>query len=607
MDKAPRISEPRDSAKSPFYRLNTINSRLTMSFSMLIVIVIGCIIAVTCLFSYRFTQQNTETILHSLDIISNSIESRINIIRKLVPVIRSDDSIMTALENGDASEPVTSRIPSLYAYGLQGAFVITTGGLVLDPNYARVDGFRAFLSVTSYDDFVRRGKEEMFSAPHAFPFLSPPEENRQNPRISYYYALRDRDDYSIYGYAMMVLSIESLFLDSAEISSSLFEGFYVIDGSGNLIYSCGNEPSESLISDFSRESYYSLAKDSHIQVGGDTYFRSTIKSYPDWRVVAVVSNWTLYRNMVAITVIAALIGVIGVMLVIAISRTLSRNITVPIKRINESMTKFETGEMPEKVEITGAGELETLAFGFNHMLDNLRTYLEAIVREQEEKKTAEVAALQYQLQSLQNQINPHFLYNTLNIINFLALDGKSDEIRSFNQSLISLLRSTLSNTQDSVSISRELGFLEAYAHIMEYRYPGMFSVRIHADKSALDCLIPKLILQPLVENAMLHGIFPTGRSGVIEVEIRGEGEQIRVSVNDDGAGIEAEQLEDLFQPRKGFTGIGLSNVNDRLRLCYGSSSVLRISSNTDSGTTVEFSIPKLCEDDKDEKTQSADS
>ena len=116
-----------------------------------------------------------------------------------------------------------------------------------------------------------------------------------------------------------------------------------------------------------------------------------------------------------------------------------------------------------------AEEMGTLVTGFNNMLDNIQSHMDTIVREQEQKKDAEVTALRYQLQSLQHQINPHFLYNTLNIISFLALDGQSTAIRDFNQSLIALLRATLSDTRDVVSIRTEISFLEAYVGIMAYR------------------------------------------------------------------------------------------------------------------------------------------
>lgn len=573
-------------------RFKSINAQLTFSFSVLIIVVIGCIIfVVAVLFSSRFSQQNNEIMYNSVEIVCDSIESRINIIRKLIPVIRNDDEISTALVNKEYSLAASARLSTLYAYGLQSAFITTTDQQVLDQAYLGSESSSRMLMVTGFYDFISSGREEMFSSPHGFPFLNLPQDNRYNSRISYFHTLRDASNYNVYGHAILVITAESLFADRMDMIESLFDNFYVIDGSKNVIYSMSGEYSSNEVMDYARNSFIDENSPSHAVHSDNTYFHAIINSYPDWHIVGVVSISALTENTKLIIVFVVLIGIMGILLVIFLSSVISKRISQPIQVLNRSMVKFSAGVIPEKVELSITGEMGTLVNGFNNMLDNIRTNLDAIFTEQEKKKNAEVSALQYRLQSLQNQINPHFLYNTLNIVSYLALDGKCEEIRSLNQSLSQLLRSTLSNTQENVTINHELTFLAAYVHIMEYRYPNMFEVCIHADEQIKDALIPKLILQPLVENAMLHGIFPTGNAGVIDVKITQEDKNLHISITDNGIGMDEDQLSGLFLARSGFNSIGLNNVNDRLKLCYGPDSVLYITSHKGCGTTVEFSIP----------------
>ena len=579
-------------------RFKTINARLAFMYSMLIVIVIGCIItAIAGLFSL-LTRQNNRIVYHSLEVIGESVENRINIVRRLIPVIQSDYNVRRALAEGKYNDAALSRMSSLYAYGLQDAILITTRGKALNSPYYQNDAGRLLLEITGYDEFIASGKEELFSSPHGFPFLLPPDQTRFNNRISYFYTLRDRQNFEVYGYVMFVITIDSLLADRFDLSNSPFDNLFLCDNTGNNLYSLSGGSEGEEISSHARAAYTRSRDTEFENHGGNTYFYSRLRSYPKWYLVGVVSNQTLNNSIRLVLLTTAFFGFVGILFIILFSKAFSRSITQPIKMLSDSMKAFEFGRTPSKIEIAASGEMKTLVSGFNIMLDDINMHLETIVREQEEKKNAEVSALRYQLESLQNQINPHFLYNTLNIISFLALDGKNEEIRDFNQSLIALLRSTLSNTQDYVTISREINFLESYVRLMEYRYPKMFVFETSVDPSILDCLIPKLILQPLVENSLLHGIFPMSREGRLSAVITDTGKTLHVCVKDNGVGMDKEALNGLFLERKGFTGIGVNNVNDRLKLCYGTEAALKISSQRGAGTTVEFVIPKQREEDR---------
>jgi two-component system sensor histidine kinase YesM len=225
------------------------------------------------------------------------------------------------------------------------------------------------------------------------------------------------------------------------------------------------------------------------------------------------------------------------------------------------------------------------------MVDDIRVYIDAIYNEAENVKNAETAALKFQLESLQQQINPHFLYNTLNTIKYLATQGRTKDIAELIQSLNMLLRSSISNMQAFRTIAQEIFFLEAYVKIQAYRYPDMINFHISSDDNALDFTIPKLILQPLVENAIIHGLFPRQQKGNIKLKLWQTSNCVVIRIEDDGVGMDSKIVEKLNLGEFLGESIGVQNVYKRLKIYYGDSARLVYSSTQDKGTTVELRLP----------------
>ncbi len=574
-------------------KFHSIRAQLTFAAVVLMLILVLCILLASLTLLRYFMQQNHELTENTVQIVGETVDRRIDSLRKLVSLIRDDTTLTAALQTDTDAETVSRRMSALYAYGLQQRYLISTQQQVLEPLYwGNREQTDNALRLAGFYDYLDSGKEELFSAPHQFPFRSP-----EGDRISFFAKLRSPADfYRTYGYVLFVVSIPSLFEDRVDLLRSQFDDVYVVDGTGRLIFNLRAEGCNKETRDYALAHFDSFPSAQNIDNKGQLYFSSAVSSYSDWRIVGVVASQTFSRSIFIIMLMVFALGGMGVLLMFLVSSAITQNVSRPVKQINQSMAVFESGQIPPKLAISPmAGEMSTLVTGFNHMLDNIQAHMRTIVQEQEQKKDAEVTALKYQLQSLQHQINPHFLYNTLNIISFLALDGKSSEIRDFNQSLIALLRATLSNTRDTVSIRSEISFLEAYVGIMAYRYPDQFTVNIQVDDNLWDFQIPKLILQPLVENAMIHGIVPNDQKGLIEVLIEDRGQWITVTVGDDGVGIDPEKMRELLLPRKRFTGIGLSNVNDRLKLCYGDESGLVVSSEPSMGTVIMFKLRKEIE------------
>lgn len=224
---------------------------------------------------------------------------------------------------------------------------------------------------------------------------------------------------------------------------------------------------------------------------------------------------------------------------------------------------------------------------YNTMIRDINQYIEQIVSIEKEKRTAEIHALQM-------QINPHYMYNTLASIKWLAWQQDTKKTTEVIDAFISLLRNTISNTDEFITVEQEIRNLENYVKINQVRYGDHVKVEYYIPVQCMELRLPKLILQPFVENAFFHG-FPEGRTGCIQIFARLEERYLRFDIEDNGVGMNAETLMSLKQKEKikgeHFTGIGVNNVDDRIKMIYGMDYGINIVSKEESGTTVTIKIP----------------
>lgn len=203
-----------------------------------------------------------------------------------------------------------------------------------------------------------------------------------------------------------------------------------------------------------------------------------------------------------------------------------------------------------------------------------------------------------ELSLLQSQINPHFLYNTLDSIRWMAVIQGSKNIEQTTKALIRLLRNTAKGLGDKIPLRDELSLVADYVHIQQVRYVEIFDYLCTVPKELMDCLIVKFTLQPIVENAILHGIEPTGRFGQITINAHAEGDSLFLTVEDNGAGMTREELEQLTASMSAkpdpnsMNGIGVSNVDTRLKFQYGEGYGLTYESAPDQFTRVTIHIPR---------------
>ncbi|WP_397353617.1 histidine kinase [Paenibacillus xylanexedens] len=280
---------------------------------------------------------------------------------------------------------------------------------------------------------------------------------------------------------------------------------------------------------------------------------------------------------------------------------ISRSVIKPIHKLLRSMQKAPSGNFRKvKVELNSY-EFEQLYSGYNQMIEQIEQMLSRIIQEQQTIRRAE-------LNTLQAQIKPHFLYNTLDSITSLAMSGMNDKVCEMLEALGSYYRLSVSKGNEVITLGEEVEIVRHYLTIQQVRYPGVFEVKYDIDPDCEQVLIPKLVLQPLVENSLYHGIRAKGSSGIIRIQAQQSGESITLTLTDDGAGMSEEQVQQIQRTEKhNFirpvqeqsesnsnvnASFGLWGTMERLRIFYDRKDVLNLKSVVGKGTTITITIPK---------------
>ncbi|MBZ4671523.1 MAG: two-component system, sensor histidine kinase YesM [Clostridiales bacterium] len=275
----------------------------------------------------------------------------------------------------------------------------------------------------------------------------------------------------------------------------------------------------------------------------------------------------------------------------AVSAFVTQSIARPVRRLYEATKKVSAGDFSIRVPKGGTYELSGLAESFNQMTERIGMLVEDIKTEKENKRLAE-------LRLLQAQINPHFLYNTLDAISWLAEGGQNEKVVEMIGSLSRFFRLSLSEGRDFITVREEEAHVRSYLEIQKARYQDILEYEIDIDRSLHEYSCLKLLLQPLAENALYHGIKEKRGKGLIRISGRFENGDIIFCVSDNGAGIPEKELERIscglqkgsLERGKGF---GLSNVDERIKLNYGENYGIRLESVLGEGTSVFVKIPAL--------------
>lgn len=307
------------------------------------------------------------------------------------------------------------------------------------------------------------------------------------------------------------------------------------------------------------------------------------------RIVSVVEAGALTRNFNR-----AALAVLGVTLVLfalfyRFSSYFLRNIVVPVHNVVQGMERVEEGNLEVHIEPAGQAEIRTMVHSFNSMVRRLRHLIEENEEQQQKKHEAEIMALQ-------SQINPHFLVNSLNSIRFMAQVAKFEGIRRMAEALIKILSTSFRSNSGFYSLREELEVLDSYIYLMKIRYSDGFEVVYHVDEGCLSDMVPRLILQPIVENSIVHGCSElVDEIGRIDLTIGHVDGQVVITVQDNGKGMSQQEIDQLMSgvgvEKSDHTSIGVVNVLNRLKLNYRERCELTIESEPGSYTRTRICIP----------------
>lgn len=310
-----------------------------------------------------------------------------------------------------------------------------------------------------------------------------------------------------------------------------------------------------------------------------------------WKVVSMVSTSRLTAAYNRVMGISLLVISLLLLLFYLFSRYFLGQIITPLHSVMEGMKEMEEGNLAVHVEPAGQSEIRTMIHSFNRMVRELKASIEENERVQQKKHRAEVNALQ-------SQINPHFLVNTLNSIRFMAQVSRFEGIRRMAEALIKILSCSFRGSISFYTVREELDVLDSYIYLMKIRYSDGFEVEYHIDQGCLDYKMPRLILQPIVENSIVHGLAEKEDDiGHLKISLKEEGESLLFTVEDDGRGMTQEEIEALLHPKEreddDNTSIGIENVLGRLKLNFGERGQVWMESRIGRYTRTFLRIPKL--------------
>lgn len=413
-------------------------------------------------------------------------------------------------------------------------------------------------------------------------------------------------DYYLFHMAHRIIDYKSLTKDCGVVIVSVDEDFlkdiclnssddtrtfnFIVDDKGQIVtfgderQLIGQSVTDMTVSDEKRLSDYDFfLKKNYPQISADAAVYLMHDEKLSWDVVNVTSLSELTRLQRRQLILVAIIGVFAMILVVLMSTGLSANLVKSVHYVTGRMKQARNGDLSVRAEKDKAmpAEIETIADAFNDMMKKLNV---ALTKQQE----AQIAALEA-------QINPHFLYNTLDTINWMAIDKDEYDISNAISALANILRYAIVNSNGEVTIRDEMEWLRKYIYLQQYRVKNSFSYNAFAEPDAQSAIVHKLLLQPFIENAIKHGFTPDQEDAKLDVYVSCKDNSLQISIEDNGKGMEPDIIDKInsrdFETLKGNTSIGISNVVTRLEMYYGNEGKMRAEPGREKGSRIIIEIP----------------
>lgn len=407
------------------------------------------------------------------------------------------------------------------------------------------------------------------------------------------------------GYIYTEMSAYALSIPIKNAFSSADNKYYV-KMSDNIYFYNGNDfenvtGSINLPSDLSKTGF------TMIKNAGAGDSSSLTISYPlgvnDWYIISSTDTSVIWNSLFNLLIVVLLIVVaFSVLVGVLLHRQLSNMVSIPVQKLTDRIIRIEGGDFSRDTETEWDNELGDIGRTINDLSENVYSLMNQRIEDEKQKKD-------YEYQILQSQINPHFLYNTLNSIKWMATIQNAPGIAEMTTALSRLLKDISKGTNTIIALKHELDLMDDYFTIQSYRYGGTISLNKNIESDdLLECSILRFTLQPLIENAIFHGIEPKGTSGTISINIY-RNEDVYIEVLDDGVGMNMEAAEDFLNDTKKsksslFKEIGIGNVNKRLKYEFGEKYGMSIDSVINEYTKITICIPYTKQEEIHENTNS---
>lgn len=585
-----------------FLRIKKISLRIALYFSaLLIVIAVAISVFNITIYSDELSEQIDNVVIQKLSLITGRINEKIEDTKSVHSAINNDSTIQNAFQNV-YDEPTAKNIqvltylidkhPSLGS-DVQTVIALGLNGEIYNP----IHTFPAYISITNNNpDFTKMKLEQeyfRFSKPNTFPLEHIDPTPLQQTNITLFAQYFNYEPMTKLGYLAINFRKSFLFDNIEVLAEETFETTYIVNENNEIIYQIGDIPLDAIPIDSIENN---TTDQVYLNIGDKTYsvMSSTLPSYYRWRIVTLFDRGIINIETGRLNKFVYLVLFIALIIMFFISWIISQKITLPIREVVSSMKEFEDGNWPQPLETNSEDEVKELILGYNSMLTGFSKLTDDMIERHKENQMIEIDLIKTQTSLLEAQINPHFIHNTLNSMNYLALKEKNHELSAIIESFNKLLRTSMAIDVSFVTITQEIENIKNYALIQQVRFEDAFTIDYSIDPNASIGRIPKLILQPIVENAIIHGIIPSSEIGHIHIRIEKIVEELSICVTDNGIGIEAEVLDELINSTSApFTSkhIGVQNVIDRIKLYYGESISFKIESTVNEGTTISFKIP----------------
>ncbi len=567
----------------------SLTSKLRYIYTGLIFICVFCNLLILYSFFTREMQKTVSTLTsQTLETVSKNVDSSLSAISKTSTYLLGTTEVQNYLVDMNQSEyAILSKQLRNFLYMSLESMPLASSIIVMHPSGVYEGAARYHLpsvqgnspTDTSWYDELCRKKGAPILTINAGGYLTFGDNHNYVTLIR---LINSTENARPLGYLFINISVDSL-LSFAREDNSNYSDFYV-SSDADTILPFRNDHLNQWLQDVTIDS---LSAENTVRLGPDRYLLLKFQTAnPDWNYIAAINYNLLTNQHRAFIVISIIIIMICFAFFLLIALGTNRFVTAPLRQLMYAMKKPETGDFNHAYVTVCQDEIGQLQSAYNDMVDKIQQLLDAKVSEQKRLRKAE-------LNILQEQIKPHFLYNSLGAISYLVTSQQNEKAYDLIISLSEYYRESLSKGNKVIPLSTEINIVKNYLKLQKVRFPDAFTDEYELEEAALSYRIPRLILQPLVENSIYHGIIPTCDSGIIKICVSTDAGHLLIRVTDNGIGMTPQDLDSILSSSSDSQtqSFGLKGTIERMKIFYETQDICTIDSRPNEGTAITFLIP----------------